>query len=62
MIRGRKMDVKKAITNRRAYRSLKAVEITEELIMDLAECAQITPSCFNNQPWRFLFLFMTKKH
>jgi len=50
------MDVKKAITNRRAYRSLKAVEITEELIMDLAECAQITPSCFNNQPWRFIFI------
>ena len=49
------MDVKQAIHTRRAYRSLEPVEITEELIRDLAESAQLTPSCFNNQPWRFVF-------
>ena len=49
------MDVKQVIYERRAYRSLESVEITEELIRDLAECAQLTPSCFNNQPWRFVF-------
>lgn len=51
------MDVKEAIEKRRAYRSLIPVEITEELIRDLAGCAQITASCFNNQPWRYIFIY-----
>lgn len=51
------MDVKKAIAQRRAYRSLAPVEITEELIRDLAECAALSASCFNNQPWRFVFVY-----
>ncbi|MCX7837599.1 MAG: nitroreductase family protein [candidate division WOR-3 bacterium] len=51
------MDVKEAILKRRAYRSLKEVEISEELIKDLAECASLAPSCFNNQPWRFVFVY-----
>jgi nitroreductase len=50
------MDVKQAILTRRAYRSLEPVEITEELIRDLAESARLTPSCNNNQPWRFVFV------
>ncbi|UCH64150.1 MAG: nitroreductase family protein [Fidelibacterota bacterium] len=50
------MDVKQAILSRRAYRSLEPVEITEELTRDLAESAQLAPSCFNNQPWRFVFV------
>jgi nitroreductase len=50
------MDVKEAIRKRRAYRSLLPVEITDELINDLAECVQITASCFNNQPWRYVFI------
>ena len=51
------MDVRKAIEKRRAYRSLIPVEITEDLIKDLAECAQITASCFNNQPWKYIFVY-----
>ncbi|MCW3991402.1 MAG: nitroreductase family protein, partial [Candidatus Bathyarchaeota archaeon] len=51
------MDVKRAIKVRRAYRSLDPVEITEELIRDLAESARLAPSCFNNQPWRFVFAY-----
>jgi nitroreductase len=51
------MDVKDAIKNRRAYRSLLPVKITNELIKDLAECVQITASCFNNQPWRYVFVY-----
>jgi len=50
------MDVKQAIHQRRAYRSLDPVTITEELIKDLAGSAQLSPSCFNNQPWRFVFV------
>jgi nitroreductase len=51
------MDVKQAIEQRRAYRSLDPAQITEGLIEDLAECAQLTASCFNNQPWRFVFVY-----
>jgi nitroreductase len=50
------MGVKEAISLRRAYRSLDPVPISDELIKDLAECASLSPSCFNNQPWRFVFV------
>ena len=50
------MDVFQAIKERRAYRSLIPVEITEDLIKDLAGSAGLAPSCFNNQPWRFVFV------
>lgn len=52
-----KMNVKEAIEKRRSYRSLEPVEITKELIKDLAECAQMAPSCQNHQPWRFVFVY-----
>ena len=51
------MDVEKAIRERRAYRSLDPVEITEGLIRDMAESARLAPSCFNNQPWRYVFAY-----
>ena len=51
------MDVREAIEKRRAYRSLAPVEITPELIADLARCARLAPSCNNNQPWRFVFVY-----
>lgn len=50
------MQVKDAIKKRRAFRSLEPVKITKELIDDLAKCAQITASCFNNQPWQYIFV------
>lgn len=50
------MDVKQAIEERRAYRSLEPASITEQLIEDLAGSAQLAPSCFNYQPWRFTFV------
>ncbi len=51
------MDVKEAIQKRRAYRSLDSVDITKDLIEDFAECAQLSASCNNNQPWRFIFVY-----
>ena len=54
------MEVKTAIEKRRAYRSLEAVEITEELVKDLAHHAQLAPSCFNNQPWQYVFIYDSK--
>ncbi len=50
------MDVREAIEKRRAYRSLDKVEMTEDMIRDLARCASLAPSCYNNQPWRFVFV------
>ena len=50
------MDVKDAIQKRRAYRAFGSVEITDEIITELATAAQLTASCFNNQPWKFVFV------
>lgn len=49
------MDVKEAIEKRRAYRALGPVEATDGLMKELATAAQLTASCFNNQPWKFVF-------
>ena len=51
------MQVKEAIQQRRAYRSLQPIEITKELVNDLAGCAQLFCSCFNKQPWRYVFVY-----
>jgi nitroreductase len=50
------MDVVEAIEKRRAYRSLNPVEISQGTIVSLAKCASLATSCFNNQPWRFIFV------
>jgi nitroreductase len=50
------MDVKRAIDERRAYRALDPVEITDDLVRELATAARLAPSCFNNQPARFVFV------
>lgn len=54
------MDIKTGIYKRRAYRSLKPTIITDELINDLASSSQLAPSCFNNQPWQFIFVYDKK--
>ena len=51
------MNVKDAIENRRAFRSLIEIKITEEIINELGKAAQLMPSCFNKQPWRFVFVY-----
>jgi len=50
------VEVREAIEARRAYRSLDPTPVTDELIRDLAESASLAPSCFNYQPWRFVFV------
>jgi nitroreductase len=50
------MDVKDALQSRRAYRSLDPVPIPDDLVWDLAESARLFCSCFNNQPWRYVFV------
>jgi nitroreductase len=51
------MHVKDTIETRRAYRSLDPVDVSEELVRDLARRASLAPSCFNRQPWRFVFVY-----
>ena len=50
------MDVKEAIEKRRAYRALGPVEITDGILAELGTAAQLTASCFNNQPSKFVFV------
>ena len=50
------MDVSEAIDRRRAYRSLAPVDITDETVEVLARAASLSASCFNNQPWRYVFV------
>lgn len=49
------------IRKRRAFRSLDHVEITDDLIDSLSMAAQLSPSCFNNQPWHFIFTYEKKQ-
>jgi nitroreductase len=51
------VDVTQAIHERRAYRSLDPVEVGEDLVNDLARHARLAPTCFNNQPARFVFVW-----
>ena len=51
------MNVKEAIEARRAYRSFDPAEISGKLADDLASSAGLSPSCFNKQPWRYVFVF-----
>ncbi len=48
--------VVKLLQNRYAGRSIATEPLSDDLVRELMEAARLTPSCFNNQPWRFLFL------
>ncbi len=54
------MELIEVINKRRAYRSLDKTQISEELINYLAESARLSASCFNNQPWRYVFVYDSK--
>lgn len=41
---------------RKASRAISPERLTDEIINKLMSAAQLSASCFNNQPWRFLFL------
>jgi nitroreductase len=51
------MEFSELIEKRRAYRSLEIINITEGLIKEIGEAVRLTPSCYNNQPWRFIFVY-----
>ncbi len=51
------MDVAEAIKIRRSLRSLDPADITCDIIEKLGRAIQLAPSCYNNQAWRFLFVY-----
>jgi nitroreductase len=51
------LDILEGIKKRRAYRSLKPIIVDDNIMSTLAESAQLAPSCFNNQPSRFIFIY-----
>jgi nitroreductase len=50
------MDVEEAIRRRRALRILSAQPVDDGIVQGLIEAARVAPSCFNNQPWRFIIV------
>ncbi len=55
------MNFTELVSKRRAYRKLKPVEITPEMIKELIEITKFAPSCDNKQPWRFVFIYDEQK-
>lgn len=50
------MELKEVMEKRRSYRSFDKVDITDEMVSELAHAASLMPSCYNNQPWRYVFI------
>ncbi|MBU0761892.1 MAG: nitroreductase family protein [Candidatus Altiarchaeota archaeon] len=50
------MKVEDAIQKRRAYRVFENEKVTDDAVKMLATAVSLAPSCFNNQPWRLVFV------
>ena len=50
------MELNDLIKKRRSYRALKGVDIDKKTIYEFAEAARMAPSCYNYQPWKFIFI------
>ena len=46
----------KILKDRKVSRAYSSKKLTKKVIQYLMEAAQLSASCFNSQPWRFLFL------
>jgi nitroreductase len=47
-------DILPSIESRRSFRALSPKPLPEEVVHRVLTAATLAPSCFNNQPWRFL--------
>ena len=56
------MELKETIKNRRSIRKYKNTEISKEIIEDLIDCARLSPSAKNRQPWKFVIVTNTIKN
>ncbi len=50
------MELRQAIETRRALRSLACDPVPGSLVDEVMERVRLAPSCFNKQPWRFVFV------
>lgn len=50
------MNFKDTLNKRRSVRSLEQIEINDQDVKKLAKAASLAPSCFNNQPWNYIFI------
>jgi nitroreductase len=55
------MNIDEAINARRAFRNLDVTSLTKNNLGRLEQAIQLAPSCFNNQPWRYVFVTSEKK-
>lgn len=55
------MLLKEAMENRKSYRAFEKSEIKREVIEDIIRSASLAPSCYNNQPWRFVVIDQEEK-
>lgn len=55
------MNFDEVIQKRRSLRTIGDLEIDEKMIRQLSETAKLAPSCFNKQPWRYVFVYEKKK-
>jgi len=44
------------LNQRHASRAIDSKPLSDSVVAEIAEAARLTPSCYNKQPWRFLFL------
>ncbi|TFG10033.1 nitroreductase [Candidatus Heimdallarchaeota archaeon] len=51
------MNFTELVSKRRAYRKLKPFDINADLLQELLKITSLAPSCENNQPWRFVFVY-----
>ncbi|HDP94123.1 MAG TPA: nitroreductase [Candidatus Aminicenantes bacterium] len=50
------MDLEKVLKTRRSLRALEQVSVSVSDVEEMVRAASLAPSCFNNQPWRFVFV------
>ncbi|MDD3051495.1 MAG: nitroreductase family protein [Candidatus Cloacimonetes bacterium] len=54
------MEFSEVVKQRRALRYLDKITVTNSMISYLTETASLAPSCYNNQPWRYVFVRNSK--
>ncbi|MBN2460697.1 MAG: nitroreductase family protein [Candidatus Cloacimonetes bacterium] len=50
------MEISEALLKRRAFKNLVRMPIAPDVIEELQKAAQLAPSCFNRQPWRYVMV------
>ncbi len=50
------MELDELLQTRRSLRALDEATITDDMVSELVKAASLSPSCANNQPWRFVFV------